>query len=121
MTEFAGPEGPIRDVVPGMSVVDAAGETVGTVEDVRMADSGAVEGTDPASKEPSNPIAWVAEAFSTDSGMSQEARERLARLGFVRVDGKGLFSGHCYVEPGQIASVAGDEVRLSVDGDQLLR
>ena len=121
MTAFTGPEGPIRDVTNGMTVVDAHGATVGIVDEVRMADAGAVTSAGQTPASPGNPFAWVAEIFSTDSGLSEQAQERLARLGFVRVDASGPFSGRRYVEADQIAAVAGDEVRLSVAADQLLR
>ncbi|WP_125777121.1 DUF2171 domain-containing protein [Antribacter gilvus] len=121
MTEFSGPEGPIRDVTEGMRVVDADGETVGTVDEVRMADAGADTSAGQSSGGPRNVLEWVAEVFGGESGLSPQAQERLARLGFVRVDGRGLFSGRRYVEADQIASVAGDEVRLSVTEDQLFR
>ena len=121
MTEFPGPEGPIREVTTGMAVVDSEGETVGKVDDVRMADAGATTGTGQSSDEPHVPFAWLAEAFDSRTDMDQQAQERLARIGYVRVDASGLFAGHRYAEAGQIASVAGNEVRLSVPADQLLR
>jgi hypothetical protein len=121
MTEFTGPEGPIRDVTTGMTVVDADGETVGTVDEVRMADSGAVTSAGQTPEEADKPFGWLAEIFSADSGLSEPAQERLARLGFVRVDASGPFTGHRYVEAGQIAAVVGDEVRLTVAADQLFR
>lgn len=123
MTEFTGPTGPIRDVTTGMTVIDADGETVGTVDEVHMADAGAVTGAgqSPSPDQPGGPVAWIAEAFRGDSEMSQQAQEHLLRLGYVRVDASGLFSGHRYVEADQIATVAGEQVRLSVAADQLLR
>lgn len=121
MTEFTGPTGPIRDVTTGMTVIDAGGENVGTVDEVRMSDAGAATGAGQAPDQPGGPVEWIAEAFRGDSEMSQQAQERLARLGYVRVDASGLFSGHRYVEADQIAAVAGDKVRLSVTADQLLR
>jgi uncharacterized protein YrrD len=121
MTEFTGPTGPIRDVTTGMTVIDANGETVGTVDEVRMADAGAATSSGQSLDQPGGPITWIAEAFSTDSEMTQQAQERLARLGYIRVDAKGLFSGHRYVEADEIATVADDQVRLSVAADQLFK
>lgn len=121
MTEFTGPEGPIRDVSTGMTVVDADGETVGIVDEVRMADAGAVTGAGQTPEGQDGPFGWLAKIFSADSGLSEQAQAQLVRLGFVRVDASGPFSGHRYVESDQIAEVAGDEVRLSVAADQLLR
>jgi hypothetical protein len=120
MTEFTGPEGPIREVDTGMTVVDADGNEVGTVDDVRMADPGTDTAAGQATQEPGDTWSWLADAFA-DSGLSQQARERLARLGYVRVDASGFFSGHRYVESDQIASVSGDRVHLSVAADELFR
>ena len=121
MTEFTGPKGPIREVTTGMTVVDAGGETVGTVDEVHMSDAGAATSAGQSPDEPGGPFVWAAQVFGTDSGLSEQAQERLARLGYVRVDASGLFSGHRYVEADQIATVTGSEVRLSVAADQLLR
>ncbi|MGI5191835.1 hypothetical protein ACQEVI_27090 [Promicromonospora sp. CA-289599] len=121
MTEFTGPTGPIREVTEGMTVIDAGGETVGTVDEVHMADAGAVTGTGQSPDQPGGPVVWIAEAFRGDSEMTQQAQERLVRLGYVRIDASGLFSGHRYVEADQIAAVDGNQVRLSVVADQLLR
>ncbi|MFI2366645.1 hypothetical protein [Promicromonospora sp. NPDC019610] len=121
MTEFAGPTGPIRDATTGMTVIDADGETVGTVDEVHMADAGAATGEGQLPEEPGGPVAWIAEAFHGDSEMSPQAKERLIRLGYVRVNASGLFTGRRYVEAGQIASVDADQVQLSVRADQLFR
>lgn len=121
MSEFTGPQGPIRDVTTGMTVIDAGGETVGTVDEVRMADVGAATGAGQSPETADNWLTSLADIFSTDSGMSQQAQERLLRLGYVRVDASGLFSGHRYVESDQIATVTGDKVRLSVAESRLLR
>ena len=119
MTEFAAPEGPIREVATGMTVVDADGETVGTVGHVHTAGRSTAPADRP-SEAAGDPFGWVAETFDSGTGLSRMSQERLARLGYVRVDAGGLFTGHRYVEADQIASVAGDEVRLSVAADQLL-
>ncbi|MGI5187227.1 hypothetical protein ACQEVI_03680 [Promicromonospora sp. CA-289599] len=121
MTEFTGPTGPIRDVTTGMTVIDTGGETVGTVDEVHMADAGAATGAGQSPDQPGGTVAWIAEAFRGNSEMGQQAQERLIRLGYVRIDASGLFSGHRYVEADQIAAVAGDQVQLSVTADQLFR
>lgn len=121
MTEFTGPTGPIRDVTTGMTVIDAGGETIGTVDEVHLADAGATTGVGQSPDQSSGPIDLIAEVFSSDNEMTQQAQERLTRLGYVQVHASGLFAGHRYVEPDQIATVAGDQVRLTVTADQLLR
>ncbi len=101
-----------------MDVVDADGQKVGTVEDVRLADAGATTGGD---SESDSTRARLAEAFGLESSLTEEARGRLARLGYLRVDVDGLFAGRRYVEPEQIDEVRGDQVYLSVRVDELLR
>ncbi|MDR7385064.1 hypothetical protein [Promicromonospora iranensis] len=121
MTEFTGPTGPIRDVTTGMTVVDASGETVGTVDEVHLADAGAATGAGQSPDEPGGPVTWIADAFRAGSELNQQAQDQLTRVGYIRVDARGLFSGHRYVEPREIASVVGDQVQLSVAADQLLK
>lgn len=121
MTELTGPTGPIRDVTTGMTVIDADGATVGTVDEVRMADAGAATGAGQSVEQPGGPVAWIAEAFRGDSEMSRQAQERLLRLGYLRIDARGLFSGHRYVEADQVAEVDGDQVRLALTANQLFR
>ncbi|WP_407320622.1 hypothetical protein UQW22_09080 [Isoptericola halotolerans] len=120
MTEFAGPEGPIRHVAEGMTVVDVDGETVGTVDAVRMGDAGAVtaggQGLDTGADDP---LSLLADAFGAGAQLDEHTQERLLRIGFLRVDAKGVFTGARYVEAGQIADVVDDEVRLSVPKDRL--
>jgi uncharacterized protein YrrD len=121
MTEFTGPTGPIRDVTDGMTVVDASGETVGTVDEVHLADAGAATGAGQSPDEPGGPVVWIADAFRAGGELSQQAQDHLTRVGYVRVDARGLFSGHRYVGADEIATVMGDQVRLSVAADQLLK
>lgn len=60
MSEFTGPEGPIRDVANGMTVVDATGETVGIVDEIRMSDASAITSAGQTPPGGGNPFAWVA-------------------------------------------------------------
>ncbi|MCK0116281.1 hypothetical protein BCE75_10322 [Isoptericola sp. CG 20/1183] len=120
MTDFAGPEGPIRHVTEGMRVVDVEGETVGKVEAVRMGDAGATtssgQGMDSGADDP---LSLLADAFGAGTQLDEHTQERLLRIGFLRVDAKGVFTGDRYVEADQIADVVDDEVRLSVPKDRL--
>lgn len=120
MTEFAGPEGPISKVQPGMTVIDASGQELGTVDDIRMADAGTTTAEGQGSADGGNAFSWLAGAFGFTSGLSRQAQERLARTGYIRVDASGAFSGHRYVEASKITQVSDGEVRLSVDADSLL-
>lgn len=121
MIEPAGPEGPIRHVTEGMTVVDVDGETVGTVEAVRMGDAGAVtaagQGREDAGLD--DPMSLLAKAFGTGSPLDEHTQERLLRIGYLRIDAKGVFARDRYVEAGEIADVVDGEVRLSVPKDGL--
>jgi hypothetical protein len=105
--------GPIELVREGMRVVDAAGDEVGRVRFVKLGDPEAVttqgEQVDPA--------------FRDDDGeplVPPPLRARLLRLGFVKIDAKGLFKPDRYAAATDIARVHGDTVHLAVKQDQLL-
>lgn len=121
MTEPYGEKDAIHHVTPGMAVVDVAGDEIGTVDAVQLADPGAATAEGGAAEGSQSGFARLLEAFGIESALSEEARERLGRVGYVRVDAAGAFSGRRYVEPDQIGRVEDATVHLSVRGDQLLR
>ena len=92
---------PIAQVNTGMTVVDSAGEEVGTVTEVRMS------GT------------------ATPDDVPDEVRTRLAEQGFLRVGGSGLLAHAFYVAGPQVTGVTttGEDgvVRLGVRKDDLHR
>lgn len=105
----------------GMRVVDSDGEEVGTVAEVQMGDPQAVTAEGQASGGDAGLLGDLTEAITlTDDHLSSSARRRLERLGFIRVDARGWFSGDRHVASDQVESVDGDVVRLSVPKDQLL-
>jgi hypothetical protein len=106
--------GPIKDVMEGMSVLDARGEEVGTVAEVRMGDPQAV--TDEGQRRVSGGgvLSAIAAGLSGGSKLSSQAQERLLRVGYLRVDATGMFEGDVYVAADQINEVLGDRVRLDV-------
>jgi hypothetical protein len=99
--------GPIEKVREGMRVVDADRDKVGTVELVKMGDPGAVttEGQDTELDEPYLPAPFA---------------DRLLRIGFLKVDRKGLFTRNVYVAATEIDRVDDDTVVLSVPQHMLL-
>ncbi len=120
VTESRASDTPITRVAEGMTVLDVDGGKVGTVEEVRLGDPAAVT-SDADQADPTGVhFPPLMDAFAADSDLDPQSRERLARVGYLRVDARGLFSGHRYVEAGQIAEVSGDRVLLSVPADQLL-
>ncbi|GIJ50557.1 hypothetical protein Val02_74430 [Virgisporangium aliadipatigenens] len=99
--------GPIRFVQEGMRVVDASGRRVGKVELVKLGDPDAV-------------TAQGQETVRGEPRIPDEPRERLLRLGFVKVDRTGLLRPDAYVASDQIDRVEGNTVHLSVTDQDLL-
>jgi hypothetical protein len=107
--EFRGPidkVGPIEQVFEGMRVVDSAGNEVGKVEFVKMGDPEAItiQGQEPDLLPP----------------LPRPLAERLLRVGYVKVDRRGIFAGDAYVPATDIDRVEGDTVHLSVPKSMLL-
>ncbi|HYH12821.1 MAG TPA: hypothetical protein VD789_10745 [Thermomicrobiales bacterium] len=113
----------------GMSVVDSNGDELGKVEFVKMADPNEpdeVAGTD----ETRGGLFDFFGRDDTGDGLldildvgdePETAENRRRRRGFVRVDTSGFFSRDTLIDPGYIAGVDGDTVRLSVAKDALKR
>ncbi len=99
--------GPIEQVFEGMRVVDADRNKVGTVELVKMGDPEAVttQGQDTGLDEPHLPPPFA---------------DRLLRIGFIKVNRKGLFSRDVYVAATEIDRVNDDTVVLAVPQHMLL-
>jgi len=104
--------GPIEKVFEGMRVVDASGKEIGEVDFVKMGDPDAV----------------------TTRGQDEETRpnvpppfaDRLLRIGYIKVDRKGLFARDAYAAASEIDRVEddpvkGDKVILKVPEDMLLQ
>ena len=100
--------GPISQVVEGMRVFDAAGKEVGKVEFVKLGD----------------PEAITTLGEETDNGEPRvvgELRERLLRLGFIKVDRNGLLKSDAYVAADEIDGVQDGTVRLTVTDKEMLK
>ena len=106
--------GPLAQVREGMRVVDTSGDEVGVVKDVRMGDKEAV--TD--SGESTQDVGLF--SGTEDTGLSEQARHRLARTGFVQISKSGIMSGSVYAAGDEVARVEDDVVHLSADKDALL-
>lgn len=115
----AGPIGGVRD---GMKVVDALGEEVGSVRQVRMGDPEAVTARGQEMKQTDNWLDDFAEAlFGADSELPESTRHELERVGYIQIDAKGLFQADYAAASTQIASVTGDTVTLTVDRNALIK
>jgi hypothetical protein len=109
---------PIAAVRRGMSVVDLAGEHVGIVELVKAGDPEA------AASRGQTTGGLVEEAEralrSGEPRMPSELASQLVRVGFVKVDGKGILGRDVYVAAVQVKDVVDDVVHLGVSQTELL-
>jgi hypothetical protein len=101
-----------------MSVVDVAGEHVGTVELVQAGDPEA------ATHQGQTPDGLIEEVKQTFRGgeprVPTEMASQLVRVGFVKVDGRGLLGRDVYVAAVQVQDVVDDVVHLGVSRVELL-
>jgi hypothetical protein len=119
---FPDQSGPITKVVRGMTVVDNAGAEVGKVELVKMGDAEAVTTEGQRVGESEGVVRALADSiFGSEPDVPGPLAGRLLRLGYVKVDGKGLLEADRYVASDQIAAVDDNTVRLTVSKDQLTR
>lgn len=105
--EYRGRIRPIAFVREGMRVLDAAGKAIGKVSFVKMGDPQAITAAGQA-------------VDGDEPHVPRELAEHLLRIGYVKVDRKGLFSRDVYVAADQLDRVEGGIVHLSVPADALL-
>lgn len=114
--------GPIAEVALGMTVVDSAGAEVGKVELLKMGDPEAVTTAGQRAGESEGVVRALADSiFGSEPDVPGPLAARLLRLGYLKVDGKGLLEADRYVASDQIAGVADNTVRLSVPKGQLTK
>jgi hypothetical protein len=107
-------EGMLAQVRQGMTVVDSAGEEVGTVGYVQFADPNAAQvETDGDERD-----LGILDVFDPDAG-GDDVTERMRQRGYMRIDAKGIFASEKYVLADDVASVDGDTVRLGVLKDAI--
>jgi hypothetical protein len=109
---------PIAAVRRGMTVVDLAGERVGVVELVQAGDPEA------AASEGQAPGGLVAEAKRVlgtgEPRVPAELASQLVRVGYVKVDGRGILGRDVYVAAVQVKDVVDGVVHLGVSQTELL-
>ena len=87
--------GPIAHVREGMKVVDVEGHEVGKVGFVRMGDPDAVTARGQEAGGGGGIIGAVAAALTDEERLPRQARDELARVGYVRIDRHGWAAGIC--------------------------
>jgi len=110
--------GVLNRVRPGMAVVDARGEGLGTVDHVKMGDPGAA--TVGADLPPQPGIFAAVFGAEGEPDVPEPTRSRLLRWGYVKVDGRGWIDTDRYVTADLIAGVAGETVTLAVAKERLI-
>lgn len=96
----------------GMRVVDADGNELGTVETFKEGDPQAVTTEGQVRDRDGSLVDNLVSVFAGDGGVPQERGERLVRLGYVKIDNKGIFTGDRYVAADQLDRVADDTLWL---------
>lgn len=104
----------------GMRVVDAGGEDVGTVEDIKAGDPEAVSAQGQAAGGPGLMGDLSAAFVGAEPDLPTELAERMLRVGYIKIDGKGLFAKDLYAAADRIDRVEGNTVHLGVSRDQLV-
>jgi hypothetical protein len=108
---------PLAQVREGLSVYDASGDEIGSVAEVRMADTEAAD-VEPA-QNTGRVDSVIDSAADAIAGGDDDVSTRLLSTGYFRLDSKGLFAGDKYVTPDLIESVDADGVRLNVAKDAI--
>ncbi|PZF81655.1 hypothetical protein [Jiangella anatolica] len=108
----------LGEVREGMTVVDALGEELGTVAEVKLGDPEAVT---TAGQEPAvggDLLGTVGRAVWSGPDLPAEEVARLRRAGYLRVDR--TLARDLYAAADEVHRVDGEMVRLSVPADHLL-
>lgn len=105
----------IEQVREGMHVVAPDGKKVGKVEDLKMGDPEAVTSDGQTDPETGGLIGTVINDFAETSRLPRHTAERLLRIGYVKIDRSGFFTGHAYLASDELDRVEGDTLWLKED------
>jgi hypothetical protein len=105
-------ENMLEQVREGMKVVDSAGDDVGKVEFVQLADPNAA-----AVDEDRDADTSILGIF--DPNGDTEVTERMVQRGYIKIDAAGFLEGDKYVLADDVAAVEGDVVRLTMLKDDI--
>lgn len=104
----------------GMKVVDQSGQEIGTIEELKEGDPQAVTAEGQAPRGDNSLVGEVSEALGAGADLPEQFRERLLRLGYIKIDSKGLFKADCYAGADRLARVQDDVVHLNIDSSELI-
>ena len=116
-----------REIHKGMTVYDSMQRAIGKVDDFKFSENeddpnvmpADVDGTDRRNAR-ETVLESIAEAFGKED-LPEVLRDRLLTEGYIRLDTKGLLAKDRFILPDQIASAVGDEVRLNVAKEDLIK
>lgn len=113
----------------GMNVIDSTGDDIGEVAFVYLGAATPYERERGVGAVTANPayepgdnsfVQMLADAFDA-TDIPDELVERLRQSGFLRIDRHGLFAVDRFATADQVASVADNEVHLSVTDSELIK
>lgn len=81
---------PIEQVREGMDVYDTQGQRLGSVATIKMGDPEAVTAQGQQPERSGGIVGALMAAFEGGSGMPEERKERLLRLGYLEINGTGI-------------------------------
>lgn len=117
-----------QDLHKGMKVYDSTDTEIGTVEDFKFTDEDPstpgpeTRDVNPVERERNDDLVHIiARAFAPNDNLSDEVKDKLMRLGFVRIDAEGLFAADRYITPDQIATTRDDRLVLNVPKSSLMK
>lgn len=120
-TPFASDHQPIERVQPGMRVVDSMGADLGKVDLVKMGDAEAVTTRGQNVGEYAGLYGAVGRVLAgAEPDVPAQFAAQLIRVGYIKIDGKGVLDVDRYAGADQIAEVTDDSVRLAVHRNQLI-
>lgn len=111
----------IEKVREGMPVVDAAGERLGTVADVRMGDPQAAttQGNELSQPGLLGAVGMALFGDEREPDLAGPQRSQYLRYGLIKVDGAALSGADRYVRSDLIGDVTEGTVHLTVTADRL--
>lgn len=86
---------PIEQVREGMNVYDTQNQRIGSVVNVKIGDPEAITTQGQQPDQPGGMVGALMDTFSSGSGMPDERKERLLRLGYLEINGAGI-GNHFY-------------------------